>query len=128
MSVWRRYPRMTEQLCWSCAKACGGCSWSRKTKPEPVPGWTAEPRTIKMASITLVPSYAITDCPEYVQDCEDSSKPRRRQALTVLLYNAGKNDGEISRALGIPKNTVRNWRHRTGRKANAGSGKPKEAT
>ena len=29
-----------EQLCWTCQKACGDCSWSRCFQP--VKGWTAE--------------------------------------------------------------------------------------
>lgn len=49
---------MTEQLCWSCSKACGKCSWSSALIP--VEGWVAE----KASGDT----YSITSCPEYVYD------------------------------------------------------------
>lgn len=45
-------PRM--QLCWTCAKACGGCAWSRRF--DPVPGWKAERTRM---------GYSILACPEY---------------------------------------------------------------
>jgi hypothetical protein len=52
-----------EQLCWSCANACGGCSWARDFIP--VKGWEAEK--------TIVPSdktetYEILLCPQYKFD------------------------------------------------------------
>lgn len=50
------------QLCWGCAKACGGCSWSKRF--EPVPGWTAVPTLL----CGRIPSYRITECPEFVSD------------------------------------------------------------
>lgn len=50
------------QLCWGCAKACGGCSWSKRF--EPVPGWTAVPPLL----CGRIPSYRITECPEFVSD------------------------------------------------------------
>lgn len=50
------------QLCWGCAKACGGCSWSKRF--EPVPGWTAVPTLL----CERIPSYRITECPEFVSD------------------------------------------------------------
>lgn len=117
---------MPEQLCWSCGKACGGCSWSRRYEKKPVPGWTATPRKIKMAVKTCVQSYAITKCPEYVQDCEDSSKPRKFFTMAALLYDAAKkSDVEIGRALGVCPAVVSAWRNRTGRPAIAKGGRPK---
>jgi hypothetical protein len=50
------------QLCWGCAKSCGGCSWSKRF--EPVPGWTAVPTLL----CGRIPSYRITECPEFVSD------------------------------------------------------------
>ena len=50
-----------EQLCWSCQKACGGCSWSSCFQP--VEGWKAEKVHRKTYD-----SYRIEKCPEYVSD------------------------------------------------------------
>lgn len=50
-----------EQLCWTCQKACGDCSWSSCFQP--VEGWTAERVHRKTYD-----SYRITKCPEYVPD------------------------------------------------------------
>lgn len=61
------------QLCWTCRKACGGCSWSARFQP--VPGWTAqhvEAITYHGSQQVRSESYDITACPEYVMD-----EPRR---------------------------------------------------
>ena len=50
-----------EQLCWTCQKACGDCSWSSCFQP--VEGWTAEKVHRKTYD-----SYRIEKCPEYVPD------------------------------------------------------------
>ena len=56
------------QLCWSCGKACGGCSWSRNFTP--IQGWDATPcrRVYNDAAVgtRYVDSYIIRKCPEYV--------------------------------------------------------------
>ena len=52
-----------EQLCWTCAKAYGGCSWSRAFVP--VEGWEAKP------SKTHEDGYRIVRCPEYESDLEE---------------------------------------------------------
>lgn len=56
------------QLCWTCKKACGGCSWSRKF--EPVPGWEATPSVIYHGSGRQnnrrdIHTYHITGCPQF---------------------------------------------------------------
>ena len=48
--------------CWTCKKACGGCSWSREFKP--VAGWTAQ-ETYIISNGEYAASYQITACPEY---------------------------------------------------------------
>lgn len=53
------------QLCWRCANACGGCSWSKSF--EPVTGWTADPVSV-FNHAGEVDSYRIYDCPEFVPD------------------------------------------------------------
>lgn len=52
-----------EQLCWTCAKACGGCSWSRAFVP--VEGWEAK------QSKTRADGYRIVRCPEYESDLDE---------------------------------------------------------
>lgn len=53
------------QICWSCAKACGGCSWSADFTP--VKGWKAEPSIIYYNG-NKIPSYKILECPQYKED------------------------------------------------------------
>ena len=56
-------PRRTkEQLCCTCSKAYGGCSWSRNFKP--VEGWTANPTIITHGDRTM-DSFEIIECPEW---------------------------------------------------------------
>lgn len=66
------------QLCWTCANACGGCSWSDGSFT-PVPGWTA--RAIDRSDVMpakeagaqvyyrrTYTGYEITNCPQYIPD------------------------------------------------------------
>lgn len=59
-------------ICFDCARACGGCSWSARF--EPVPGWTAEPVQIKYYNKSDGPlftdTYSITACPLFTPDKE----------------------------------------------------------
>ena len=48
--------KQIDQLCWHCAKATGGCSWSKNFTP--VPGWDAK-KVVK----GYVDTYDIRDCP-----------------------------------------------------------------
>lgn len=59
---------MAEQLCWSCAKACGGsdCPWANKLQP--VEGWTAKPKTICGNNKHPIETFHITECPLYEKD------------------------------------------------------------
>lgn len=57
-----------EQPCWTCAKAYGGCSWSRSFVP--VEGWEAKP------SKTHADGYRIVRCPEYESDLEEYERKR----------------------------------------------------
>lgn len=66
------------QLCWTCARACGGCSWSRSFTP--VNGWTAEQTELyvdrgEYETHTTV-SYKITDCPLYICDKIPQEQPK----------------------------------------------------
>ena len=55
------------QLCWDCANACSGCSWSRNFTP--VQGWIAESTTIVFkhpnGNEHETKTYKIIECPEY---------------------------------------------------------------
>lgn len=51
-----------DQLCFSCAKACGNCSWSSQLIP--VDGWIAENTVLPNG----IESFAISKCPEYEFD------------------------------------------------------------
>lgn len=48
-------------LCWDCAKACGGCSWSARLKP--VRGWQTEPRG---------KGNDVVYCPKFSPDAKDA--------------------------------------------------------
>ena len=67
-------------LCFNCQKACGKCSWSSRF--EPVPGWTAKKRMLKVGhgreGKRFVETYHITACPEHVPD-----KPRKSEPYEV---------------------------------------------
>lgn len=58
----------SQQLCWKCANACGGCPWSARFQP--VPGWLAEPVIIKSHMDCgpdgfMAKSYKIYFCPQF---------------------------------------------------------------
>lgn len=53
------------QPCWTCQKACGGCSWSRDF--EPVKGWVADKNYLR-SNGEFADTYKIIKCPEYECD------------------------------------------------------------
>lgn len=58
--------RWSDQPCWDCKNACGGCSWSRNFTP--VNGWVAEPTTITYKTgdiLHTTDTYKIFECPEF---------------------------------------------------------------
>lgn len=62
-----------QQLCWTCANACGGCEWSDHLKP--VPGWDATPtqRVLKCGGkgknrTRIEASFVIHYCPKFRRD------------------------------------------------------------
>ena len=48
-------------LCWDCANATGGCSWSEKLRP--VKGWKAIPTHKKEFD-----SWLVIQCPKFERD------------------------------------------------------------
>ena len=61
--------KASDTICWECAKACGGCSWSVNFTP--VEGWTAE-NTVNAAGVK---SYIVQECPEYVKEKRENRDP-----------------------------------------------------
>lgn len=58
------------QLCWTCSRACGGCSWSDGSYT-PVKGWKAKKNTVRVEKGIYsheYDSYHITECPLYDND------------------------------------------------------------
>lgn len=63
----------SQQLCWTCANACGGCEWSDHL--EPVPGWdaTLTSRVLKVGGkgkggTRVASSFVIHYCPKFRRD------------------------------------------------------------
>ena len=56
------------QMCWMCANACGGCSWSRDGLP--VEGWKAKRTAVRYRGALEYRSYRIIYCPQFKQDVE----------------------------------------------------------
>lgn len=65
-------------LCWKCANACGGCSWSDGSFT-PVPGWTARQTSVMVPrgkhGTGMTESYMVEECPLY-EDDRDKYKMR----------------------------------------------------
>ena len=57
-----------QTLCWGCAKACGGCSWSNHWDHLPITGWIAVPCKLKVNRGEYVESFHVTECPEFEPD------------------------------------------------------------
>ena len=85
-----------EQLCWSCANACCGCSWSRWF--EPVEGWTAK-KTVIIQAGYQTESYEITACPEYVEDIRQYRIERPKYSVYDLDIALAKGDGDINKGV-----------------------------
>ena len=62
----------SNNLCYKCKKAAGGCAWSRSF--DPVDGWTAEPvepnyrGSYESNPNMMKTGYHITACPEFEED------------------------------------------------------------
>lgn len=105
-----------EQLCWTCQRACGDCSWSQSLIP--VEGWTATPSSIKTTG-KEEPTYHIELCPLYIPDEGMSIKSRQRKGKKHLtaaekrmiadLYNSGIKRKDIAKGLKISYDTVKRY-------------------
>lgn len=60
-----------QTLCWRCKNSVPdrygerGCPWSRKRQP--VEGWTAQERRLKVSNHLTVTSYNVRECPLFVE-------------------------------------------------------------
>lgn len=104
---------MSNLLCYDCANACGGCSWSRSFTP--VEGWTATPSKIKNGDSVYIDTYHVTACPYFESDVHKYSKrPRslskgRETELNkqiLELRRSGKGYENIAKELHISYSTV----------------------
>lgn len=113
-----------QTLCWQCAKACGGCSWSSLAH-KPVDGWAAERRDIYIRNKPdPLESYIVESCPEYVPDGREHDAPKQHvlplpesmvEEMISLRENAGLTYEKIANRLGISQLIVRKYYHtRTG--------------
>lgn len=84
-------PSKKTNICFSCQKACGKCSWSRNFTP--VPGWTAKKVMLKVSNYykkRIIETYHITACPEYVPD-----PPRKSNNLELSEFEFLRMKGRL---------------------------------
>lgn len=62
-------------LCWDCARATGGCSWSDSLQP--VEGWNA----VETKKNTLFQSYIVRDCPLFIRDAIRGGSARYKEGM-----------------------------------------------
>ena len=64
-------------LCWKCANACGGCSWTERDKKtgkvrfQPVEGWKAVAENLKNnggSGPKVIKSFRVIFCPMFRRD------------------------------------------------------------
>jgi len=53
----------TRTICWGCANAYSGCSWSKNFKP--VEGWKAKKTTVNLGGRGNEESYMVYECPMF---------------------------------------------------------------
>lgn len=69
-----------EAPCWTCRKACGGCSWSKEFKP--VEGWDATENILADGTLR---GYEIRFCPEYEKDLPEDRLSRKIDEDGMML-------------------------------------------
>lgn len=79
------------QLCWTCARACGGCSWSAEFKP--VRGWKAKKTKLYVDrgehNKHYTTSYRIKECPLYKDD-RPKQEPKAGLAVKPFVKRTRK--------------------------------------
>ena len=64
-------------LCWDCAKAIGGCSWSKRLRP--VAGWKIIPTRKTSSDGRNYASCIVLDCPEFKRDAVNNGLKRYKE-------------------------------------------------
>ena len=112
--------RHQQTLCWDCANATGGCSWSNHWEHKPVDGWNAIKTKIKVHNPTqnekISTSYIVIDCPEFLRDGEgnglrrirDKENQEREKQQIVIAYQCGVKTREIAQATGTSETYIYN--------------------
>lgn len=77
-------------LCWKCANACGGCSWSDGSFT-PVPGWKAKKMRLRVSDRKDDPnryteSYIVEECPMFDDDTQQYNNPVKRNKWNSAPY------------------------------------------
>lgn len=65
----RKRQETAQSLCWECAKAYGGCDWSKQFTP--VKGWQARRNDLSFLTngkVHTTESYEVKACPEFEQE------------------------------------------------------------
>lgn len=97
------------QKCWTCENATGKCSWTEfdsetgKIKFQPVPGWDAKPTRRRLCGKTIMESYEVRDCPQYVPDGLSRLSLEDR---VIILYERGVPIRQIGAQTGIRSERV----------------------
>ena len=110
-SLWSFYPQRgysSEQPCWTCKNACGGCSWSRDFTP--IKGWDAKPSQ-KTSNGVTTNTYCIKSCPQYEKEPPRKNyTDRERDDILIKFWSAwdeavgdGVAEGLIAKLLGKDK-------------------------
>lgn len=92
------------QKCWTCENATGGCSWTAIDKKtgkvmfQPVPGWDATPTRRRLSGKTIMESYEIHDCPQYVPD---GLSRLSLEDQVLMLHDRGMSLRQIGVQIGI---------------------------
>lgn len=105
-----------QTLCWRCQRATNapgmGCSWSRRTDPEPVEGWEARETTLKGSDYyhgknytTIIQSYVIRACPLFLPDGK-SEPPRIYRKWIVEVDGEWLTTQETRERLGIDRHEI----------------------
>lgn len=108
---------MSNNLCWNCQNATGGCNWSRNLTP--VEGWTATPIKIKRTVQDIrgsISGYQIHSCPEYVPEIVKAEPEVKRyvptedeKAQVRALRRQGWSIQRIMNATGLTQHYVEKY-------------------
>lgn len=105
-----------QTLCWRCRRATNapgmGCSWSRRTDPEPVEGWEARETTLKGSDYyhgknytTIIQSYVIRACPLFLPDNKTETHSTNKRWI-VEMDGEWVTTREARERLGIKKDRI----------------------